>query len=446
MRKNVVMGVNNRAKRAAKAKKRAKDRARASHAPSGHVHDDPFFGGFDPSVESRIETEDHLRSFVHHHAQKRDTSSDLAKFARGKTHYQQQAFDSILSEVVLSLNRNGWSPDDVREIARRRVSARLTDYALGLVAANTNKLSPDTVDPAWHAQLEGVAPACGTRAWADQHAMNWSDARSEFIELLGALGALPVIEPTMARPGTWKPRKHAARTVDDRILSKVRGLLAKAESTDFEDEANALTAKAQDLMQTYSIEYALLVDDAQTRETPELRRVWIDAPYVDPKATLVQQVASSNRCESVFSAHLGFVSLVGFAADLDTVELLSTSLMFQASRAMRAEGTRKYRDGGSRTRSFRQSFLAAYALRIGERLSEATDETSSRIDAEHGGALLPVLAARTDEVHDYAEEVFPDRIPRSVSIPDQEGYGAGRAAADQADIKMRTGIDDGTGQ
>ena len=32
---------------------------------------------------------------------------------------------------------------------------------------------------------------------------------------------------------------------DDRVLRRIRGLLAKAESTEFPDEAESLTAKAQ---------------------------------------------------------------------------------------------------------------------------------------------------------------------------------------------------------
>ncbi|WP_448223276.1 hypothetical protein [Gordonia iterans] len=134
------------------------------------------------------------------------------------------------------------------------------------------------------------------------------------------------------------------------------------------------------------------------------------------------------------------MSLVGFAADLDAVELLGTSLLFQASRSMRAEGSRRTSAGVSRTRSFRQSFLIAYALRIGERLREASTETESRVDAECGGALLPVLAARDDEVTDHAERLFPHLVSRSMQVFNADGYGAGRAAADQAQIEIRDGV------
>ncbi|MBM7366295.1 hypothetical protein [Gordonia hydrophobica] len=105
---------------------------------------------------------------------------------------------------------------------------------------------------------------------------------------------------------------------------------------------------------------------------------------------------------------------------------------------MPAEGSRRYRDGGSRTRSF----LIAYGIRIGERLREASSETESRVDAEHNERLLPVLAARDDDVAAYTEELVPHVKANSMNISDREGYGAGRRAADEAHIEIRDAIAD----
>ena len=43
----------------------------------------------------------------------------------------------------------------------------------------------------------------------------------------------------------------------DRILDKVRALLAKAESTQYAEEAAAYTAKAQELIATHAIDIAV---------------------------------------------------------------------------------------------------------------------------------------------------------------------------------------------
>lgn len=89
----------------------------------------------------------------------------------------------------------------------------------------------------------------------------------------------------------------------------------------------------------------------------------------------------ANRCRSVWQKALGISTAIGFPSDLDAVELLFTSLLVQANTAMLREGTKRDAYGRSRTRAFRQSFLVAYALRIGERLSQAT------VHAEQEGTL-----------------------------------------------------------
>ena len=49
------------------------------------------------------------------------------------------------------------------------------------------------------------------------------------------------------------------------MLDKVRALLAKAESTEFPEEAGALTSRAQQLMARYSIDHALLAAQTGSR-------------------------------------------------------------------------------------------------------------------------------------------------------------------------------------
>ena len=64
--------------------------------------------------------------------------------------------------------------------------------------------------------------------------------------------------------------------------------------------------------------------------------------------------------------------------------------------------------GRNTTRSYRQSFLTAYASRIGERLSAATDEVGQEAAGPASGSqLLPVLAARDHAVRDTFENSSP---------------------------------------
>lgn len=331
---------------------------------------------------------------------------------------------------------DGAHPDRLRVGAASLALRELVRHA---AAGRTARFPRARVHPGWSAQLGGVRAGTDSRDWARREGVSWPEAREELIGLLALLYRLPVIEAVLPVPGSSAVGALAAQ-VDERVLQKVRALLRKAESTEFEHEAEALTAKAQHLMSTHSIERSLAEADAPRRAEPVVRRIGIDAPYVDGKAMLANEVAESNRSRCVLTKRFGFVTLVGFAADLDTVELLTTSLLVQATRAMTASGSHTTRSGTSRTRSFRLSFLVAYSARIGERLRAAAGATEAQADAEHDGRLLPVLAAHDDAVGQTMDRLFPDLEHRSVRVGDAAGWGAGRAAADLAQFDLREAL------
>ena len=203
-----------------------------------------------------------------------------------------------------------------------------------------------------------------------------------FQHLAGARTAAPAAGNRPA--GRAARRRRDTEPADERLLGKIRALLAKAEATEFAEEAEALSARAQELMAKYSIDHALLAAETGRRRTPGGRRIAVDNPYEAPKASLLQTVAQANRCRVVWSKELGLVTVIGFPADLDAVELLFTSLLVQANSAMLRAGAKRDAYGRSRTRAFRQSFLVSYAIRIGERLSEATGHAEQQAAAEQG--------------------------------------------------------------
>ena len=199
-------------------------------------------------------------------------------------------------------------------------------------------------------------------------------------------------------------------------------------------------------MAKYSIDHALLAAETGHAEEPGGRRIAVDNPYEAPKASLLQTVAQANRCRAVWSKELGLVTVIGFPADLDAVELLFTSLLVQANSAMLRAGAKRDAYGRSRTRAFRQSFLVSYAIRIGERLSEATGHAEAagrggagrreRWRAGGGTDLVPFLAARHQAVDDAVDAMFGDTLTtsRAVRATDAEGWHSGRVAADMASL------------
>jgi hypothetical protein len=254
------------------------------------------------------------------------------------------------------------------------------------------------------------------------------------VEVLGLLLSLPAL-PRLGAPPARRPQ-------NTRVLEKVRALLAKAESTTFPEEAEALSAKAQELMARHAIDSAMVVAGAGAgaRDAPTGVRVPVDDPYAGAKSILLAEVAAANRCRAVWSKGFSFSTVLGFDADLEFVDVLYTSLLVQATSAMVAAGSQVDRSGRSRTRSFRQAFLLAYASRIGQRLREAEAASRAAAAEEYGEALLPVLADRSAAVQAAEAEAFPHLVSRSMSISNAAGWAAGKAAADLASLSGRTAV------
>lgn len=363
-----------------------------------------------------------------------------------------RALAGRLCRAVTTAWERGWQPADLARHTGRRLGARHRRLLVDSVAAELRAYPPATLDHQWRTQIS----ALGARVWWDgDYVHAWCERESaspdafdacasELLRLLAGLPRLPRIGP---RPGTaaTDPEQTRAHEVDPRMLGRVRALLAKAESTEFPEEAEALSARAQELMARYSIDQALLAGGDDGRESaPVGRRVAVDNPYDAPKAVLLTVVAEANRCRAVWHRELGFSTVLGFPADLAAVEVLYTSLLVQATGAMVHAGPRRDALGRSRTRSFRHAFLNAYAARIGERLRETVD----RVAAEAAGKdLLPVLAERDLAVRQAVDAMFPNLSRgRAGSVSNYEGWVAGRAAADLANLDGRTMVGGASGR
>ena len=359
-----------------------------------------------------------------------------------------KAVELIAADLLHLLFAGGWTPVDLVELARRRTDAAGTRYILDTLASVTAEYPSPLVDPRWQAQLDRFE----ARVWWDRrhpHLTQWAgredhsteEALTVVLDVHGLFGELPKIEQVLPPPGT-PTRPRSPRGTDEaveKVMAKVRALLAKAESTSYDDEAEALSAKAQQLMTRHALDRALIEHGHGARQQATLCRIWLDNPYVNAKAMLVDAVARANRCRTVLATEWGYITLLGDAVDLGGVELLATSLLVQATRAMVSTGSQFSRGGVSRTRSYRQSFLLAYADRIGERLRAADQASQSTIDDDR---LLPVLSARSRAVDDLVEEYFPHLVSKRVTISNGAGWGAGRAAADLATINLREALDD----
>jgi hypothetical protein len=356
---------------------------------------------------------------------------------------EQRAIDLELESAVHVLFASGWTPLDLYEAARRSEPKKVVEYLLAVVARVTERHPAARVHPRWRAQLDQLVTARATSLaeWVGDSREAWTSLIGPFRGLLWRLRMLPSLESVLPAPGAQARYDDDVPGVDTKILRRVRSLLAKAESTEYEHEAAALTAKAQALMSRHSIERTLAAVRTTERSQPAVRRIWLENPYVSAKAWLVREVARANQCRSVTSRDLGLVTVVGFDNDLDVVEILVTSLLVQATRAMQAARPNVQRSWASVTRSFRQSFLIAFAGRIGERLRESAQAVQAEASAADGTALLPVLADRAHAVDDVFAATFPYLVTRTIRTTNGAGAVAGRVAADLAVLDVRRAVD-----
>jgi hypothetical protein len=354
---------------------------------------------------------------------------------------------ALLSALATAWER-GWQPADVAHTVRRRATTRTARLVVALIAEDARVTDAASRAPqVWVEQLRELgALTPGTSAvvaaWHRAEGRSAGEAWREVLVLATTLRTLARLDQLIPPPSRWGAgarRAEAGPGTDDdaRAMRRIRALLAKAESTEFPEEAEALTAKAQELMTRHAVD-TMLLDTGGTphRTGVATRRVHVDDPYVRAKMHLLGAVAGANGVRLVWYQSLGIANLVGVAADLDAVELLFTSLLLQAGQALgaaeRAAGRR------SASRSFRRAFLLGYAGRVGERLTSARERATSAATAEQGVDLLPALRARQDAVDEAFTGLFPRvRSTRSRSSMDAGGYWAGRAAADSADVGSR---------
>lgn len=366
-----------------------------------------------------------------------------------------EALFRVLQRAVTRAWRQGWQPAEVVRQVSRAAGERHAGLAADLIAAESRDYPAATIDERWTAQLTALDAKIwwGTGRyldrWRAREGLNRWRAITCALEVLCELHALPRLAQLCPPPGTATNRPPAApagtrQPAGQRMLEKVRALLAKAESTEFEAEADALTSRAQELMARHSIDAAMLAAASGATSAPSGRRLFVDNPYEGPKAILLNVIAKANRCRAVSHTSLGMCTVLGFPGDLDAVELLFTSLLVQATTTMLRAGTRRDRYGQSRTRAFRQSFLTSYADRIGERLDQAAGTAQQQAAAEPAGTnLLPVLAARHRAVDEATTEMFPNLTQsRGTRISDMEGWQQGRAAADLATLRRRHEVAD----
>ncbi|MFD3706522.1 DUF2786 domain-containing protein [Nocardia sp. NPDC058658] len=208
------------------------------------------------------------------------------------------------------------------------------------------------------------------------------------------------------------------------MLTRIGGLLRKAESTDNAHEAEAFLAAAQRLATKSSIDLAVArshVASRERRSAPVQRIIPIGEPGRKGLRTYVQlfvAIATANDVRCDVARTSAQVYAYGFAADIDTCEALYSSLLIQMVRASdHYIKSGAYREAtvlkvvtekrlGRTVRrkvevpvagvTARLNFQMAFAARIGARLAEVKAEVVAEESAAESTGTA--LALRDKEV------------------------------------------------
>jgi Protein of unknown function (DUF2786) len=222
----------------------------------------------------------------------------------------------------------------------------------------------------------------------------------------------------------------------DRLLDRVRKLLAKAEAEGVTvAEAQALTAKAAELMAKYGIDRALLAATRPETDRPDNRIVEIYNPWARVQAHLLCGLAAALRCQCILlPARAGQrVHIFGYASDIERTDMLYTSVLIQMWHGLIAADVPDVADS---VRAWRRSWLLGFASAVIAKVRAAeqrAEQAASAVpDGEPSRAAL-VLADRSLVIRQNVAHAYPRTRKAKVTYTGS-GYGAGYAQGKRADI------------
>lgn len=228
------------------------------------------------------------------------------------------------------------------------------------------------------------------------------------------------------------------------MLAKVEALLAKAESTEFNEERESLVAKAQELMTKYAIEEAMLrkASDAADIQIDHVQINLSGIKYSKAVSLLIAAIANANNCHTVVTSKgwnqstgkrergYAHATIFGTPSSLDCVLMLVESLHRQMEIAIRETPVPEWEHG----KTFRNNFVIAFANTIDRRLKASVQETIKN-DTRAGVSLM--LRDEAQMASQGAEEHFGHKLGAASGPSGRRsdaGTQAGREAGNRASL------------
>ncbi len=222
---------------------------------------------------------------------------------------------------------------------------------------------------------------------------------------------------------------------DQRMIDKIKGLLAKANGTDNESEAAAFHEKAGALIAKHRIDESELEDqpDLETRVVMATE-LWGKRPYGMARVAMLGQIAETFGVFTYYrpvprSRKPYSITMIGVTSSIDAVLASFALIQAQADRAaLNSRPNGGYT--GKQLRTYRQSVFIGFGDTVAERLRAG-------IADEEPSAGLILLSD-----FEKAKAEGPDRLTNKSVGTSSAGIAAGAQAGELADLgQTRVGGD-----
>jgi len=236
----------------------------------------------------------------------------------------------------------------------------------------------------------------------------------------------------------------------EKVISKVRKLLALSKSSN-EHEAASAAAKAAEMLNEHQLSEAACLGEAQQPDEPADKHV-LDASArkrVAWRGSIAHGCAIALGCKMYW--HGPRIMLIGRKSDVQSAHYLHAAICGEVDRLAdaRYDEHGRYYDAA---RAWKNAFRVGAAQVIQQRLQRQAREARERLqrqakagerlelsDGGHGGSAstaLVVVDARALSVESAWRRVFPKerKAARLGSTSSHSGYAAGRAAGERVSL------------